>query len=123
MIGRRVLAVAAGLGANFLAIPIDLIFHAVGVFPPFGQDMSDGLYLVALAYRTACAVLGGWLTARLAPDRPLGHAGFLGGLGVVLSSLGAVAQWDLGHHYYPIALIIISLPATLTGAWLHRSRS
>jgi len=36
--------------------------------------MSDALFALALAYRLAITVLGGWLTARLAPDRPAGHA-------------------------------------------------
>ena len=43
---RSVGAVAAGIATNFLAVPVDLVLHGLGVFPPVGQDMSDGLYEV-----------------------------------------------------------------------------
>lgn len=116
---RSVGAVAAGIATNFLAVPVDLVLHGLGVFPPAGQDMSDGLYALALAYRVALAVLGGLVTARLAPSSPMRHALVLGGVGVVLSSLGAAANWQLGHVWYPLALVVICLPASWAGARLH----
>ncbi|MBI5495752.1 MAG: hypothetical protein HY904_12075 [Deltaproteobacteria bacterium] len=115
---RSVGAVVAGVGANFLAVVLDGIMHASGVFPPLGQDMGDGLFALALAYRTVCAVGGGWVTARLAPFSPVKHALILGGVGMLLSSLGAAAQWNLGHHWYPLSLIAICLPASWAGATL-----
>ncbi len=36
------------------------------------------------------------------------------GIGVLLSTLGAIAMWDFGMHWYPIALIVSSLPC----AWI-----
>lgn len=115
-------AVFGGLFANFLAVPVDLAMHASGVFPPVGEDMSDTRFALAFAYRLALAILGGFVTARLAPRAPLAHALVLAGLGVVLSSLGAATQWHLGHHWYPIALILVCVPASWAGARLtHRS--
>ncbi|WP_295813701.1 hypothetical protein [uncultured Nitratireductor sp.] len=32
----------------------------------------------------------------------------------MLSTLGAIAMWDFGMHWYPIALIVSSLPC----AWI-----
>ena len=119
---KRIGAVFAGVVVNFLAVPVDLALHGSGVFPPIGEAMSDGLLGVAFAYRLALAVLGGVVTARFAPDAPLKHVWGLGGLGVVLSSLGAATQWHLGHHWYPVALILICLPASWAGFRLsHRS--
>jgi hypothetical protein len=115
---KSVGAMAAGLGANLLAIPVDVVLHAATVFPPQGQDMTDGLYGLALAYRAAFALLGGRAVARLAPGAPMTHAWLLGGLGVLLGTVGAIAQWNLGHHWYPLALIGISLPLTIAGARL-----
>jgi hypothetical protein len=111
-------AVAAGIGANLLAIPVDLALHAANVFPATPQEMGEGRYALALAYRAAFAVLGGWVAARLAPSSPMKHAWVLGGLGVLLASLGAAAQWGLGHHWYPLSLIALSLPATWAGGRL-----
>jgi len=109
-------AVAAGIGANLLAIPVDVALHAAHVFPAPDQDSGEGPYAIAVAYRAAFAVLGGWVTARLAPSSPMKHAWMLGGLGVLFAGLGAAGQWHRGHHWYPLLLIALSLPATWAGA-------
>src|SRR5262245_9547939 len=111
-------AVFAGIVANFLAVPIDAVMHAQGIFPPDGQDMSDGLFGLAFAYRAALAVLGGYVTARLAPQNPMKHAMILAGIGLLLSSAGAAAMWSVGHVWYPLALIAICVPASWAGARL-----
>ena len=120
---RSVLAVVAGMIAIIaLSVGADAAMHAAGIFPPLGEPMSNGQLLLALGYRTVFAIAGGYLTARLAPGRRIGHALVLGGIGVVLSTLGAVATWNGGpefeHKWYPIALIVTSLPCTWAGGWL-----
>jgi hypothetical protein len=116
---RRVIRRIGAVFAGFLTIVIlstatDMVLHATGVFPPVGQRMNDGLFVLALAYRIVYGVVGCYLTARLAPDRPMLHAIVLGGIGVVLSTAGAVAMWDAGPACYSLAVIAISLPC----AWL-----
>jgi len=72
-------AVLAGFVAVFvLSLGTDVVLHATGVFPPWGQPMSDVLLLLATVYRTVYGVAGSYITARLAPDRPMGHALVLG---------------------------------------------
>jgi len=112
MIIKSIVAVVAGVGANMLAIPVDVALQSAGVFPAAGE----GPYALALAYRLAFAVLGGWATARLAPSSPMKHAWVLGALGVLFASLGAAAQWSAGHHWYPLVIIVLSFPATVVGA-------
>lgn len=119
---KSVGSVFAGIVANFLAVPIDAVMHAQGIFPPEGQDMADGLFALAFAYRTVLAVLGGYVTARLAPQDPMKHAMILGGIGLLLSSAGAAAMWKAGHVWYPLALIAICVPASWAGARLHINR-
>lgn len=109
-------AVLAGIAANMLAVPVDVWLKSVNLMPAPGAYMSDGQLAVAFCYRAAFAVLGGAVTARLAPASPLVHALVLGGVGVVLSSAGAAAQWSLGHHWYPLSLIALCLPACWVGA-------
>lgn len=116
---RRIGAVLAGLLAVvLLSTATDALLHATGVFPPLGQPMSDGLYLLALAYRIVYGVVGGYVAARLAPDRPMGHALALGVVGIVLSFAGTVTMWNrgpaFGPRWYPLTLIVIALPS----AWL-----
>ena len=40
----------------------------------------------------------------------MGHALVLGGLGLVASVAGAVAMWDFGPNWYPLALVALALP-------------
>ncbi len=76
-----VLAVIAGLLTNIIpAVAIDAVLHATGIYPPIGERMSDGLLLLASSYRVLVAIAGGYLTARLAPAKPVKHVLVLAGL-------------------------------------------
>jgi hypothetical protein len=117
MTARSLGAGAAGIAVNLLAVPIDLSLHAAG-FMPMGEAMGDGHYALALSYRAVLAVAGAWTVFRLAPGRPWLHVWVLAGLGAVVSTLGAAAQWSLGHHWYPVSLIVLCAPAAWAGATL-----
>jgi len=116
-------SVLAGLFTIFvLSTAVDVVLHATGVFPPWGQPMSDGLFLLATAYRVAISIFGCYLAARLAPDKPMQHALTLGVIGVALSIAGSVATWDkgpeFGPHWYPLVLIALAMPCAWIGARL-----
>lgn len=112
-------AVLAGFVAVVvLSLGTDMVLHTTGVFPPWGQPMSDALFLLATVYRTIYCIAGCYIAARLAPDRPMAHALVLGVVGLVISTAGAVATWNkgpaFGPHWYPVALIVTAIPC----AWL-----
>jgi hypothetical protein len=120
---RHIGAVLAGLLAVvILDTTIDAVLHATGVFPPFGQPMADALFLLAVAYRAVDGVVGGYVAARLAPDRPLAHALALGVVGVVASAAAAAATWNMGPEFgprwYPLLLVAIALPCAWAGGTL-----
>ncbi|MCT8999980.1 hypothetical protein [Chelativorans intermedius] len=117
-------AVLSGLLLIFAAsLATDQLFHAIGVYPPWGEPMSTGQYLLALAYRVVYAVAGSYVAARFAPTRPMLHALVLGAIGVLLSAAGAAAMWHMGDHWYPVSLVLISLPCAWAGGMLYlRSR-
>lgn len=121
---RSIGAVAGGLGAIFaVTTATDVVMHATGVFPPVGAPpMSDGLFAFAFAYRLVFDVAGSHLTARLAPHRPMKHALVLGAIALVLCIVGAVAMWDAGPAWYPLALAASALPSAWLGGRLHRRR-
>src|SRR6185503_17559037 len=97
-IGRSIGALLAGfVVVVILSLGTDLALHAAGIFPPLGQIMSNPLFLLATVYRTVYAVLGSYITARLAPDRPMGHALLGGGIGLVLASW---ARWSRGTRIW-----------------------
>jgi hypothetical protein len=122
-IGRSIGAVVAGaLTGIALSIGSDAVLRATGVFPALGQHMSDALFLLATTYRTVYGVAGSYITARLAPDRPMGHALVLGAIGLAVSIVGAVATWNkvpsLGPHWYPLALVVLAMPPAWVGGKL-----
>jgi hypothetical protein len=120
---RSIGAVLAGFFATFiLSIATDLALHAAGVFPPWGQPMSNALFVLATVYRTIYTVGGGYITARLAPDRPMGHALTLGIVGLFAATAGTVATWDKGPEFgpkwYPLALVVLAIPCVWLGGKL-----
>ena len=119
-IGRSILAVVAGFSVILvLSLGTDIVLHAAGVYPPWGQTMADSLFGLATAYRIVYGILGCWVAARLAPDRPMAHAVALGAIGVVISLAGLVyAQKqgpEFGPLWYSIAIVAISLPCAWIG--------
>ena len=124
-LGRSIGAVVAGLVTIVVThTGTDAILHATGVFPPAGYVMSDALFALATSYRVFFSVLGAALTAHLAPARPLKHALVLGSIGVVGSLAGLLATVgrgpEFGPLWYPLALMLTSLPACWVGAKLAR---
>jgi hypothetical protein len=122
-------AVLAGaIVAILLELGTDELLRQLHIFPPLSQPMTDsGLLGVATLYRTIYGVVGGYVTARLAPSRPMLHAFILGTLGELAAIAGVVATWNdtdkYGPHWYPIALVILALPPAFLGAWLYERRA
>jgi len=120
-VGPSIWAVVAGfLAVVILSIGTDAGLHAAGIFPGLGKRMSDGLFVLATIYRTIFGVVGSYITARLAPYKPMKHAMIGGAIGMVLATIGAVATWnkDLGPRWYPVALVVGALPTAWVGARL-----
>jgi hypothetical protein len=122
-VGRSIWAIVAGfLVCVVLTLATDLVFHAMRVFPPLGQPVSDGPLALATLYRVVFAILGTYVTARLAPHAPMRHALIGGVIGLVLSIAGAVVTWNkgaaYGPHWYPVALIVTALPCAWVGGRL-----
>jgi hypothetical protein len=123
-------SIARSIGAVFvgllfiviLSLLTDVVMHATGIYPPWFQYMPDSLFLLATAYRIVYSILGSYLTARLAPHRPMLHALILGIVGTVLSIAGALTTWNKGSEFgpkwYPIALIVLAVPLAWIGGKL-----
>ena len=124
-IGRSINAVLAGMLVGIvLTIGTDIVLHAIGVFPPWGQSMAgfDGALLLATVYRTVYGVAASYIIARLAPDRPMQHALVGGAVGLAVSIVGAAVTWNkgpaFGPHWYPLALVVLAMPQSWAGGKL-----
>jgi hypothetical protein len=123
----RKFASAMALLAGFvtvlvLSLATDQLFHVLGVYPPWGEPMrGTGQNLLALSYRVVYAMLGSYIAARLAPRNPMRHAMILGAIGFVLSTLGAIGgiAADLGPIWFPVALVLTTLPCAWLGGFIH----
>lgn len=117
-------AVLAGLVFIFVtSLATDQLFHSLDVYPPWGEPMTAaGDNVLALSYRIIYAVAGCYIAAALAPRAPMAHALVLGGIGFVLSTLGAIAMWDMGPAWYPLLLIATALPCAWAGGALYARR-
>lgn len=118
---KSIFAIIAGfLVVAILSTVTDSILEAVGVFPPpTGGLFITWMLVLALAYRCVYTVLGGWVTAKLAPQNPKKHVLILATIGTIAAIVGTVVGWNLSQHWYPIALVITALPCCLLGGKLY----
>ena len=123
---RSIWSVVAGVVVIIVATTlVDIALHVTGVFPPMSQPINDALALLATSYRIIISIGGAWLTAKLAPEKPLKHAMILGYVGVVLGLAGLVATWNLalGPRWYPIALVVLAIPQCWVGGKIYEARA
>ena len=123
---KSIWAVVAGVLVIIVVTTlVDIVLHATNVFPRVGQPLNDALALLATSYRVVISVGGAWLTARLAPDRPMKHAMILGVVGTALGLVGVVATWNLGlgPRWYPILLAVLAIPQCWVGGRIYEMRS
>ena len=121
--GRSVLAVFAGFVTTaLLSVGADAVMHGAGIFPRRASPCRTASYVWATVYRCAFTVLGGYVTAALAPRSPMSHVVVLGAIGIVAATAGAVATWNAGPHFgpkwYPILLVVTALPCVWSGGFL-----
>ena len=78
------------------------------------------VYVTVVICRFIYTVVGSYLTAKLAPARPMRHAMILGTTGLVLNIVGAIVLWDKTPHWFPVILAIIPLPCAWLGGMLKK---
>lgn len=99
----------------------DLVLEKLGIFPPREEGFHiTWMVVTATIYRSIYTVVGGYITAALAPDPPMRYVLILGIIGLVLVTLAAIATipMQLGPAWYPIALAVLALPCVWLGGKL-----
>lgn len=97
---KSIWAVLAGvIVIVLLSAGTDTALETLGIFTPPDQGFfTTWMVITAFVYRFIYTVIGGYVTASLAPDRPLRHAVILGIVGTVLGIIGCFVAWDLSPH-------------------------
>jgi hypothetical protein len=95
---------------------LDTIFEAAGVLPKGHLYTEVSIILFVIGYRAVFSFAGCYLTAALSPKDPLKHSLILGGIGALLSTVGAIvtANMNIAPVWYGWSLVAISMPI----AWL-----
>ena len=118
---KSIWAVVAGFLTVFIVSSLGgVIMETVGIFPPVNQPqaLTTWMLVVALLYRCIATVAGGYITAMLAPAKPMKHVIILGIIGTLAGCVGVVAGWNLSAHWYPIAIALTGFPLVYFGGKL-----
>lgn len=126
---KKILKSIGALVAGFITVAVlsivtDVLLEKLGIFPPQQQASLYVWWMLALAlmYRTIFTIIGGFITAKLAPNSGLKHAVVLGLIGMLFATIGAIANWDKGNQWYPVLLILVSVPSTWFGGKLQMKK-
>ena len=114
---RSSFAIIAGFVTIFvLAIVTDIVLEKARAMrmETFSYNALWIFYLVVMC-RLFYSVIGGYITAWLAPDKPVLHTTILGILTLIVTFLGTMATWHSVSHSFLIILIILPLPCTWIG--------
>jgi hypothetical protein len=99
----------------------DYVLETLGIFPRRNEGLHiTWMVVTATIYRSIFTVVGGYITAALAPDPPMRYVVILGIIGLALGTLAAIVTipMGLGPAWYPIALAVLALPCVWLGGKL-----
>jgi hypothetical protein len=84
------------------------------------SSVTIWMLALALAYRCLYAIVAGYITALLAPKRRMWHVMVVGYIGLAVSTVSAIINWNNPDQWYPIALAMTSLPSVWLGGKLRK---
>lgn len=117
--GRSILAIVAGFVlAGALNVGTNTLLSRVApemVPPPGTPNTNTTALLVICAYVALYGILGCYVTARLAPSRPLLHALIVGGLALAMSIPATMAVWNDTPAWFNVYNLLAVMPYAYVG--------
>lgn len=123
---KGIIAILAGM--IFIVVShtgTDFALEKLGIFTPPSEGFHiTWMVITATIYRCIYTVVGGYITAALAPSPPMRYVMILGIIGLVTSTLGAIATipMNIAPTWYPIALAVSAFPCVWLGGLLRRAK-
>ncbi|HYW07324.1 MAG TPA: hypothetical protein VE913_10230 [Longimicrobium sp.] len=87
-------------------------------FDTEGAMESIPLLILMMVYVGVFAVVGCYVTARLAPRRPMWHALGLGGIGLIFNIVGTFANWNDAPAWYHVVSVGMVMPYAWLGGYI-----
>jgi len=117
---RSILSILGGWGVvGVLVVLTDTLLGKVfpkeyvpGTMPP------DHLAALSLATSTIYSVIGGWVTARIAPEKHWQHVMGLLVWGEVMGIASTAMTWGQIQPWYQLGLLVLWPVAVIIGGWI-----
>lgn len=117
--GRSILAIVGGFVlAGALNVGTNTVLSRVvpEMVPPPGTPNTNTEALVVIcAYVALYGILGCYVTARLAPSRPLLHTLIVGGLALAMSIPATIAVWNGTPAWFNVYNLLAVMPYAYIG--------
>lgn len=121
---RSIWAVVAGfLFIVVLSVGADAIVAAIAprVFNASGGTSSLVILWMMTIYVGVFAIVGSYITARLAPSHPMQHALILGAFGLITSLILTMRVWNVNPAWYNILNLALVVPYAWFGGRLREN--
>ena len=127
---KNIGAVIAGfLLTLILTRGMDILLESIGFFPTVEEQQKYGfnilwMNIVAIAYRIAFTILGGYVTVKLSANRPMRNVNILGIVGTIVAIIGNIVVSQIPEManvlplWFSVALVLIAYPSVWTGGKL-----
>jgi len=87
----------------------DFILETLGIFtPPSAGFHVTWMIVTAIFYRSILSVVGGYITATLAPEPPMRYVFIMAAIGLALGTFAAIVTipMNITQPWYPVALAV-----------------
>ncbi len=115
---RSIVAIVVGFVLiGMLAMGTDMIVMQAfpAQFDEAGRTQNLTILMLMAAYVAVYAITGCYVTARLAPSRPMMHALILGALGLVMNIVATISLWGTAPAWYHILNLLLVMPYAWIG--------
>jgi hypothetical protein len=99
----------------------DFVLESLGIFTQPNEGFhTTWMVVTATIYRSLYTIVGGYITAALAPSPKMRYVLILGIIGVVAGTFGAIVTipMNIAPIWYPIALVVLGFPCVWLGGKL-----
>lgn len=120
--GRSILAIVVGFVlTGALNVGTNTVLSRVApelVTPPGTPNHNTTGLLIICAYVALFGILGCYVTARLAPSRPLLHALIMGGIALAMSIAMTISAWNDAPAWFNVYNLLAVMPYAWIGGTL-----